>query len=146
MSKTNQKQREEFRTRLGFIVACIGSAVGMGNIWMFPYRLGQYGGAAFLIPYLLFRAAGIGLSNLLSLEEGIFLTWFIWIGVLWSVMLLFQGIRIVHQYSAGKAIVAIVLSLLGIAIVLFFLLLIFALFQQIFTFFRSVIGELMFRR
>lgn len=36
MSKTNQKQREEFRTRLGFIVACIGSAVGMGNIWMFP--------------------------------------------------------------------------------------------------------------
>lgn len=99
-----------------------------------------------LIPYLLFRAAGIGLSNLLSLEEGIFLTWFIWIGVLWSAMLLFQGIRIVHQYSAGKAIVAILLSLLGIAIVLFFLLLIFALFQQIFTFFRSVIGELMFRR
>ena len=50
MSKTNQKQREEFRTRLGFIVACIGSAVGMGNIWMFPYRTGKFGGAAFLIP------------------------------------------------------------------------------------------------
>ena len=36
------------------MLACVGSAVGMGNIWMFPYRLGQYGGAAFLIPYLIF--------------------------------------------------------------------------------------------
>lgn len=54
MTKTNQKQREEFRTRLGFIVACIGSAVGMGNIWMFPYRTGKFGGAAFLIPYFIF--------------------------------------------------------------------------------------------
>ena len=54
MSKTNQKQREDFRTRLGFIVACIGSAVGMGNIWMFPYRTGKFGGAAFLIPYFIF--------------------------------------------------------------------------------------------
>ena len=54
MSNTNQKQREEFRTRLGFIVACIGSAVGMGNIWMFPYRTGKFGGAAFLIPYFIF--------------------------------------------------------------------------------------------
>ena len=43
-----------FKTTFGFILACVGSAVGMGNIWMFPYRLGQYGGAAFLIPYLFF--------------------------------------------------------------------------------------------
>lgn len=45
-----------FKTTFGFILACVGSAVGMGNIWMFPYRLGQYGGAAFLIPYLFFIA------------------------------------------------------------------------------------------
>jgi len=43
-----------FGTKWGFIIACVGSAVGLGNIWLFPYRLGQYGGAAFLIPYLLF--------------------------------------------------------------------------------------------
>ena len=52
--KGRKKEREVFGTRLGFIVACIGSAVGMGNIWMFPYRTGAFGGAAFLIPYFIF--------------------------------------------------------------------------------------------
>lgn len=51
---TEKKERAQFRTRVGFIIACIGSAVGMGNIWMFPYRTGTFGGAAFLIPYFIF--------------------------------------------------------------------------------------------
>ena len=47
-------KRDSFTSNLGFILSCVGSAVGMGNIWLFPYRIGQYGGAAFLIPYLIF--------------------------------------------------------------------------------------------
>lgn len=43
-----------FSSSLGFVLACVGSAVGLGNIWMFPYRLGQYGGGAFFLIYLLF--------------------------------------------------------------------------------------------
>ena len=48
------QNRDAFTSKAGFILACIGSAVGMGNIWMFPYRVGQFGGAAFLIPYIIF--------------------------------------------------------------------------------------------
>ncbi|QXM05091.1 sodium-dependent transporter [Crassaminicella indica] len=54
MSSKNLVERETWTGKLGFILACIGSAIGLGNIWMFPWRLGQFGGAAFLIPYLLF--------------------------------------------------------------------------------------------
>ena len=50
------KKRESFNSRWGFILACIGSAVGMGNIWMFPTRVSLYGGGSFLIPYFLFVA------------------------------------------------------------------------------------------
>lgn len=51
---TKIRKRDTFNSKLGFTIACIGSAVGMGNIWLFPYRTGQFGGAAFLIPYFLF--------------------------------------------------------------------------------------------
>ena len=55
----------KFGSRLGFILASVGSAVGMGNIWMFPYRVGQYGGAAFLLVYFgfIFLFGMVGLSG-----------------------------------------------------------------------------------
>ena len=53
--KSNGKDsRESFNSRWGFILACIGSAVGMGNIWMFSTRVSLYGGGSFLIPYFIF--------------------------------------------------------------------------------------------
>lgn len=65
MDAPNKNPNGTFGTRLGFILASVGSAIGMGNIWMFPYRLGKYGGAAFLIPYFLFVALFglVGLSG-----------------------------------------------------------------------------------
>ncbi len=45
--------REKWSSSIGFILASIGSAVGIGNIWRFPYMVGANGGGAFLIPYLI---------------------------------------------------------------------------------------------
>ncbi len=48
------QQREKFSSRLGFILISAGCAIGLGNVWKFPYITGQYGGAAFVLIYILF--------------------------------------------------------------------------------------------
>ena len=47
-------QRENFSSRFGVLMAMAGSAIGLGNLWRFPYMVGEYGGAAFIIVYILF--------------------------------------------------------------------------------------------
>lgn len=49
-----QQNRDGFKSRWGFTLACVGSAVGMGNIWRFPYMVSEWGGLTFLLPYFLF--------------------------------------------------------------------------------------------
>ena len=49
-----KKERELFASRIGFILISAGCAIGLGNVWRFPYIVGQYGGAAFVLVYLLF--------------------------------------------------------------------------------------------
>ena len=51
------EQREKFASRLGFLLISAGCAIGLGNVWRFPYITGQYGGAAFVIMYLVFLVA-----------------------------------------------------------------------------------------
>lgn len=48
-----EKKREQFGSKLGFILAASGSAIGLGNIWKFPYITGENGGSAFIIIYLI---------------------------------------------------------------------------------------------
>ncbi len=48
------KERETFASRLGFVLISAGCAIGLGNVWRFPYIVGQYGGAAFVLIYLFF--------------------------------------------------------------------------------------------
>ena len=58
-------KRDSFNNKWGFILACIGSAVGMGNIWMFPTRGSMYGGGSYLIPYFIFVAL-IGFTGVIG--------------------------------------------------------------------------------
>ena len=48
----NHHSRDGFKSRWGFILACIGSAVGMANIWRFPWMVSTYGGMTFLASHI----------------------------------------------------------------------------------------------
>ena len=50
-------QRESFKSRLGFILISAGCAIGIGNVWKFPYVAGQNGGGVFVLFYLFFLVA-----------------------------------------------------------------------------------------
>lgn len=65
MINSTDTQRDSWKTNWGFILSCIGSAIGMGNIWMFPARVSKYGGGTFLLPYFLFVIM-IGLSGVIG--------------------------------------------------------------------------------
>lgn len=63
-NRSDTASRDSWRSKWGFILACIGSAVGMGNIWLFPSRVAKYGGA-FLVAYLIFDIL-IGFSGVIG--------------------------------------------------------------------------------
>ena len=63
------KEREQFKSRIGFILLSAGCAIGIGNVWRFPYVVGENGGGIFVLFYLIFllliaaKAVTISLSS-----------------------------------------------------------------------------------
>jgi len=53
MASEKNLQREHWASKIGFVLAAAGSAVGLGNIWRFPYKAGEYGGGAFVVVYII---------------------------------------------------------------------------------------------
>lgn len=51
------KQRDNWGTRIGYLMAAWFAAIGIGNMWRFPFRCAENGGGAFLLPYLVFILA-----------------------------------------------------------------------------------------
>ena len=98
-----------------------------------------------LVPYILFQAVAVVFSNALLLEEQAFLSGLEVVGVLWSLVLFFHAQRIVHNFSTGKVLGMVLLSVLGIAVILIILLLIFALGQQVWYFVTTIYSELQYR-
>lgn len=84
-------------------------------------------------------------SNLVTLEEGTFITVLRTVAVVWSGLLLFVSLLVTHQYTIPKAIGTIILSLLGMAIVIFLAMLIVSLAQQVITFIDLLVREAQLR-
>ncbi len=61
----NEAPREQWASRFGFVLAAVGSAVGLGNMWRFPYFAAENGGAAFVFLYIIMVAL-IGLPIMLA--------------------------------------------------------------------------------
>ena len=61
----DENKRGSFGSNIGFLMSAIGSAVGLGNIWGFPYKMGKSGGFTFLIIYLIL-AVFVGFAIMLS--------------------------------------------------------------------------------
>ncbi|RLD30469.1 MAG: sodium-dependent transporter, partial [Bacteroidetes bacterium] len=65
MAKFDFSKRDGFGSKFGVIAAAAGSAIGLGNIWRFPYVVGENGGGAFLLVYLFF-VISIGIPVMMS--------------------------------------------------------------------------------
>ncbi len=99
-----------------------------------------------MVPYIIVTALSIILSQFLTLNEGVFIQFVQWIGILWSAMLVFQGQRIVHNYTTPKTLLAAFLTLVGIVVVLIIFLLVFTLVLQVSNFVTSIYTELSLRK
>lgn len=95
-----------------------------------------------LIPLVIYRLLALVLTNLLTQEEGAFLTLLLVACGLWAAVLMLLGLKVVHEFSFGKTVAAIVYSLVGILIILFLALLLWSLFQQLAVFITSLIDEI----
>lgn len=114
---------------------------GEGKFWEISTYL-----AFAMLPYIIVTALSLVLSQFLTLDEAVFLQFVQWIGILWSLLLVFQGQRIVHNYTTGKTVGIAVLTVAGAAVVLIILLLLFTLVLQVTSFVSSIYSELSLRK
>jgi len=98
-----------------------------------------------LIPYIVQLFVNVGLSHILIQDEAVFMQAVTIIGTGWSVLLMFNAIRSVHQYSALKTFAAIALTIAAMLIMLFLLVLFLSLIQQVWIFVSTVYTELFYR-
>lgn len=98
-----------------------------------------------LLPFMLSQYISTLLTYVLCVEEGMIISVISGICLLWSLLLLFFTYKEIHQYTAGKTIVSLLCTLLGLILVAFLLFMIFSLVQQMVSFIELVIAELSYR-
>jgi hypothetical protein len=98
-----------------------------------------------LLPYILLHSAAIILSNVLTREEDIFLSFLTMVGIIWSLILLINGFINFHEYSLSKAIGSLTLTVLGMLLISFLIFLLYSLFQQVISNLLTIYNEILFR-
>lgn len=98
-----------------------------------------------LVPYIMASFINVGLSQILTREEGAFLQYIYYIGLVWSVVLMISGLKAVHQYSIPKTIISMFFTVFAMIVIMFLLVLLLSLFQQVYVFVYSIYTELMYR-
>ncbi len=98
-----------------------------------------------LIPYLLSSVFFIIASHFITQPEGILFQMLVWAGVLWSITLLFGGLAGIHEYSVGKTLASVFLTLAGVLVIAFLILLVTSLLRQAYSFVYSILHELIYR-
>lgn len=98
-----------------------------------------------LLPLIVFNVLGTSLSYILSADEIAFFVGLNIVKNLWFYYFIFLSVKIVQQYTFAKTLASIVLSLFGIAVMVFLAVLVFSLFQQLYIFALSIYNEISFR-
>ena len=101
--------------------------------------------ACAVVPYILAVLFKTVASNFIVYEEGTLFDAVVIVALLYTMFMLFSAVMTAHQYSAGKTVVSLLLTLFAIVVVLFVLILIFSLIQQLGIFVMTVYNEIMFR-
>ena len=114
---------------------------GEGNM----RRIAIYSAYA-LVPFIVGSIVSTIISYFVTLDESIWVTAVSQIGLWWSIVLMIFGMKACHhQYSFSKTIVCIILTLIGMLLILFLVVLLMSLFQQVWLFFFTIYTEIMYR-
>lgn len=98
-----------------------------------------------LTPFVIIRLPLILLSNVVTVEEGAFYSYFITFSTLWCGLLFLTAMMMIHDYTLGKAAIVCLLTIAGMGVIIFLLLLFFSLISDAVAFFVSIYKETVFR-
>lgn len=98
-----------------------------------------------LVPYIVGVFVSVFVSNFLVLDEAIWLNAIYYLGLGWSVLLMFQAMKAVHQYTVPKTLASMALTLVAMLLILFLAILLLSLFQQVYVFIYSIYTEISYR-
>lgn len=102
-------------------------------------------GAYAMMPYVVLGILRVGLTHTMVSGEAVYLTYLNTIGLLWSALLVFVGLMEIHEYSGAKTLMSMFLTLCGVLIIAFLVVLVLGLATQIYSFFATIYFELKLR-